>query len=1487
MKQITIRLILLCLLLTCSSSRAQIVISGYLANPAGTDSSFEYVQLKATQNINFASTPYAVVFTNNGTATANGWVAGSSLSYGFNLNSGSVNQGDVFYVGGSGKLINGAGSTDISSATWIRTKFTGTTAGDGFGSANSSGSLGNGGTSADGIAVFSGLTSSLTNTTVPIDAIFFGTAVGGANPASGGYTLPNNDRYSTAQGTYGDGTNTWFYGDGVSGSFARFTGTYNVGSNSWTTIRTLTNVALTVSSPLTAINSDITLSGLASPLINVNLTGFNGNFGNAFTGSQSASSSFTVSGTNLVDSLKVVCPTDFEIRTGVDPFSTATIKFLPSGGTVTAQTIDVRFTPITAGAKSENVANTSLSATTVNVPVTGTGITPVLPTNLRVANVNSGGNVFENTAFSITVEAVDGSNNLQNVNTNTTVQITIANGGGSLTGTTSGIISSGNSSVTITGLIYNPAETGVVLQASTSAGMSLTSAISNSFDVLGSATSILLSAQPVTGIVGVTTTSFSASARRNDNTVDAFYTSPCTLSVVSGPGTISGTTIKNFTSGFVNFNDIQFSAVGDYVLQLASGSLTSAVTNTVSILPPPILTELVVPKFFAAKNSSGTNSQRTSFAACFQIDNLLPFTLYDVRTGIVNTTGEVANTYGAGVIWNGTDFSGTDFNGLFFTDNNGSSGPFWIFLQPTANNTNSRFEPGIDHKIRIGYRVNGGGSMPSTPQLETSKTLKALDINTTARTVTTSDDGAYIKGTANGCAEGKYVLLYDNISGTGDPLFSYQVRNTTPTTIASSTTQMPTAIADVYTQTGTSVAGDYAAVIPIGANNPNGVRRIESRNADNTVFGFSTDADGVWPSGANTLTNARRSVTVITKVDAPLVSISTAAASITIDDADSEICVGSNITLTVVGGSLGLNADWYWYDGTCGGTPFAFGNSVTFTPSAGNKTYFVRAQGCDTTTCTSINVIVRASAPTATVQSLTAPASACAGNTINVSVPLVANASYYNWSGPSGTTFNGQASPVQLNTNTPTVTLGNPLSSGWSLCVQAENACGTTINTKCVFVRGTLTTPGTINGNSIACANTSGNYNVTAVAGADNYNWAITGDATISGSGNAITVNFGPSFTTGILSVNAGLNCGTQSGVRTMTISNSTILPGTIAGAATVCPGGTATYSIAAVVGASSYNWTACLGATVVNNGTSADITFPATFSHCVISVSANSVCGTASALRSRAIAPATVAVPANIIGANENLCNSNNVSYSCAAVAGATSYTWSVVNGSIATGQNTSSITVDWASGLTGTLSVVANNGCGSSGIRSINVRLIPGVPSAITTNQNVTTGAIENASINALGAGVTYNWSSNPAGISVVGQGNSNVQLDYASASPGVYTIYCVPSNACGNSNTRTINVTVVPARKQTAIGASSTLVAYPNPVSNVVNILFDADTQSEGTLNITDVSGRILLNQPINSIAGRNQLAIDMTKFAQGVYFIQLIEKNKVTIQTITKL
>jgi hypothetical protein len=216
--------ILLAFVLQAFASFSQnpgLVISELLANPPSTDNSFEWVELVATKPIDFSVTPYSVVVCNNGTATTNGWIAGGALSYGFSITTGTVNTGDVVYVGGS---------TMLPTGTKLRTINVVTTAGDGFGSTGA-GVFGNGGANADGVAVFNMAIGSVTNSSVPVDALFYGTGIGTALVSAGaaGYELPVNDRYAGGKLQ----TTSFFAGDPGSDVSIKGTGFFNTGTNLW------------------------------------------------------------------------------------------------------------------------------------------------------------------------------------------------------------------------------------------------------------------------------------------------------------------------------------------------------------------------------------------------------------------------------------------------------------------------------------------------------------------------------------------------------------------------------------------------------------------------------------------------------------------------------------------------------------------------------------------------------------------------------------------------------------------------------------------------------------------------------------------------------------------------------------------------------------------------------------------------------------------------------------------------------------------------------------------------------------------------------------------------------------------------------------------------------------------------------------------------------------------------------------------------------
>lgn len=246
-----------------------VVIAGFISDVKGGDGNYEYIQLLATKDIDFAVTPFSVVVTNNANTAkptsypAKGWGTGSMRTFKFNLTTGKAAKGTFFYVGGTRKMINGPSSTSMASSNWIRTFDYTTTNGDGFGD-KTGGLFANSG-NASGVAVFAGTT--ITADTKPVDVIFVGT--GGslftAGPPAMGYRITNTDWYDvknpitlTDQPFYRAGTNTMSmsYATADVGYWQMLGGEYNPAIGRWTKARIQNNIVLTKQSLITEIEGE-------------------------------------------------------------------------------------------------------------------------------------------------------------------------------------------------------------------------------------------------------------------------------------------------------------------------------------------------------------------------------------------------------------------------------------------------------------------------------------------------------------------------------------------------------------------------------------------------------------------------------------------------------------------------------------------------------------------------------------------------------------------------------------------------------------------------------------------------------------------------------------------------------------------------------------------------------------------------------------------------------------------------------------------------------------------------------------------------------------------------------------------------------------------------------------------------------------------------------------------------------------------------------
>jgi hypothetical protein len=65
------------------------------------------------------------------------------------------------------------------------------------------------------------------------------------------------------------------------------------------------------------------------------------------------------------------------------------------------------------------------------------------------------------------------------------------------------------------------------------------------------------------------------------------------------------------------------------------------------------------------------------------------------------------------------------------------------------------------------------------------------------------------------------------------------------------------------------------------------------------------------------------------------------------------------------------------------------------------------------------------------------------------------------------------------------------------------------------------------------------------------------------------------------------------------------------------------------------------------------------------------------------------------------------------------------------------------------------------------------------------------------------------------------------------------------------------------------------FPNPASSILNIYVTKASETSSTVSLIDVNGKMLLTQPLPARA--SFLKLDVSKFSQGTYFLQLINNT----------
>jgi hypothetical protein len=465
--------------------------------------------------------------------------------------------------------------------------------------------------------------------------------------------------------------------------------------------------------------------------------------------------------------------------------------------------------------------------------------------------------------------------------------------------------------------------------------------------------------------------------------------------------------------------------------------------------------------------------------------------------------------------------------------------------------------------------------------------------------------------------------------------------------------------------------------------------------------------------------------------------------------------------------------------------------------------------------------------------------------------------------------------------------------AGTEVCNSIDDDCDGSTD------EGTTPVAGAISGNATGCVSVvtgSATYSIAALANASTYSWTVpTGMTIFSGQGtNSIFVTWTPGAVSnglnGTITVTPSNACGAGTSSSLAVDLNYTlpVRPSSISGPVRLCPGDNATYSVANVARATSYVWTLPTGMTLVSGaGTNViNVSIDGSYTGGTLSCSAANACGTGPD-RSRNLTINTLSASASISGPATGVCGANGVTYTAAAVLGATGYNWTVPAGaSIVSGQGTSSISVDFTGAYAGgSISVATSNSCGTGAARSLTVSGAPGQPGVISGDVTICPGQSGvNYSVTTVAGAANYLWVV-PGGAAITsGQGTKDIVVTWGTNQTSGLNMLVSASNGCGTGSTRVLNgisINVSNCVRVGEQGIATGLNLFPNPTSDRATVQFNGTEGADFRLRVVDVAGRILLNEAGTAAAGLNQREVSVSGMAAGIYFV-VIETAGVTEQ-----
>jgi len=558
------------------------------------------------------------------------------------------------------------------------------------------------------------------------------------------------------------------------------------------------------------------------------------------------------------------------------------------------------------------------------------------------------------------------------------------------------------------------------------------------------------------------------------------------------------------------------------------------------------------------------------------------------------------------------------------------------------------------------------------------------------------------------------------------------------------------------------------------------------------------------------------------------------------------ICTGGSVTLNANTGT-GLTYQWKLNGSDING---ATASSYVAT-AVGNYTCVI-TNTCGSTTSNTITVTVNGPPPA----TITAGGSTtfCIGG----SVTLNANTG-------TGLTYQWKLNGGNISGATSSSYIASV--AGNFTCVVTNNCGGTTSNSIAVTIDPLPTASITAGGNTTICSGGSVILNANTGTGLT-YQWKLNGGNIAGATSTFFSATAAGNYTCAVTN-----SCGsTTSNTILVTVNSAPTATITAGGSTTFCSGGSVTLNANTGAGLS-YQWK--LNGGNIGGATSSSYNATATGTYtCQVS----NACGSPV---SNSISVTVLSIPSSpgvIDGLASGICE-NTTDYTIAAVAQASSYTWTVPAGvTINSGQGTTSLNVTYPPSFSsGSITVNASNTCGTSGTTNLSLTSVLAPAGTISGLPLVCEHQSYIYAIAPVPGATNYTWTVPSKARILQGQGTNQIQVKMFKYG-GNITV--TASNNCMTSTISVLPVAITtlncgPVRRNSGMLDAE---VFPNPSSTYFSMKVYSDDDSPCVFILRDITGRIIERR--ESVTPGRQIEFGL-QMANGIYLaeIQQGEERKV--------